>query len=226
MRTIVVGDVHGCIDELEELLREIGHDPKTDRLILAGDLVAKGPASSEVIELARERGAIAVRGNHDEHLLRWWRASEEERRKIRLKETHRRAADSLTDAQWKFLAQTPLHVRVPEHNLLVVHAGLVPGKPLEAQRGVDLMNLRSVTSEGEPSYRVDDGVPWGSLYAGPELIVYGHDAIRGLQRYRYAVGLDTGCCYGRELTALLLPEKRLVQVKAKRAYAPVEKFEP
>jgi hypothetical protein len=215
-RTVIVGDVHGCIDELHALLREVGFDAKTDQLILAGDLVAKGPASQEVVHAARELGALGVRGNHDDHLLQWKSGA-----KVKLKDTHRQAAESLTDADWKYLAALPLSIRLPEHSTVVVHAGLLPSKTFEQQRAIDLMNLRSVTSTGEASYRVDDGVPWASLYAGPEFVVFGHDAIRGLQKFAHAWGLDSGCCYGRELTALLLPERRLVSVKARRAYAEV-----
>ena len=55
---------------------------------------------------------------------------------------------------------------------------------------------------------------WATPSGGPELVLFGHEAIRGLQRYRFAIGLDTGCCYGGQLTALILPERRFVQVKA------------
>lgn len=221
-RTIIVGDVHGCIDELNALLQSVGYRQRDDVLVLAGDLVAKGPASQEVVSAARELGALAVRGNHDEHILRWYRANADERAKLslKLKETHRRAAESLSADDWHYLANLPLHLRVG--GVLVVHAGVVPGRAFADQRGADLMNLRSITSAGEASFRVDDGVPWASLYAGPEPIVFGHDAIRGLQRYAFATGLDTGCCYGRELTALLLPEQRLVSVKARRIYTPLD----
>lgn len=215
-RTVIVGDVHGCIDELQALLRAAAFDARTDVLVLAGDLVAKGPASQEVVQAARELKALGVRGNHDDHILRWKSGG-----KVKLKQTHRRAAESLSEADWQYLAALPLSLRLPGHDTTVVHAGLVPGTAVEAQKARDLMNLRSITSEGEASYRVDDGVPWASLYAGPQLVVFGHDAIRGLQKYAHATGLDTGCCYGRELTALILPEKRLVSVKARKVYAEI-----
>ena len=95
---------------------------------------------------------------------------------------------------------------------MVVHGGLVPGIPLEQQTRDHLLNLRSITAEGRPSKRID-GAPWASLWQGPEHVVFGHDAVRGLQRHPFATGLDTGCVYGRELTALVLPAGEIVSVR-------------
>lgn len=212
-RTIVIGDVHGCVEELAELLRACGHT-SDDRVILVGDLVAKGPDSQAVVQFAREVGADAVRGNHEEHVLRWRRSSE--RSLDTLRPEHRKVAQSLTEADWSWLDSRPVWIRLPEENALVVHAGLVPGRPLEEQRVEDLLNLRSITPEGRASKRVDDGVPWASVWKGPVQVLFGHDALRGLQRHPHALGLDSGCVYGRELTACLLPERRMVSVRAKR----------
>ena len=68
-RTLVVGDVHGCLDELRALVEHAGVTADDD-VVFVGDLVAKGPDSAGVIAWARERGAAAVLGNHDEHVLR------------------------------------------------------------------------------------------------------------------------------------------------------------
>ena len=100
----------------------------------------------------------------------------------------------------------------------MLHAGAVPGVPFEKQTREHLTTMRSIGSDGQPTKRIE-GRPWAAVWPGPEKIVFGHDAIRGLQRHRFATGLDTGCVYGRRLTALLLPERRLVSVEARRAYA-------
>jgi len=105
--------------------------------------------------------------------------------------------------------------RAPE--VAVVHAGAVAGVPLEKQDREHLLTLRSIRDDGTPSKRVE-GTPWAKLWQGPERLVFGHDAVRGLQQYRFATGLDTGCVYGGRLTALILPEQRLVSVPARRAY--------
>jgi hypothetical protein len=104
---------------------------------------------------------------------------------------------------------------------VVVHGGLVPGVAIEKQERDHLLNLRSIAADGQPSKRIE-GNPWGALWPGPEQVVYGHDAIRGLQRHPFATGLDTGCVYGRALTALVLPAGELVSVPARRAYAPMK----
>ena len=139
----------------------------------------------------------------------------------------RGVADSLTDDDWAYLDALPLHRRFPglagDQDVLVVHAGLVPGVPLAEQRPKWEMNLRSIDRRGEPSKRIEDGAPWAAFWRGPELVVFGHDAVRGLQQHPYAIGLDTGCCYGGALTALIFEggSHRKVHVDAARAYAPV-----
>ncbi len=215
-RTILVGDVHGCLDELEDLLRTVEPGPG-DQVVLVGDLVAKGPDSAGVVQLARERGFRAVLGNHDAHVLR----IREGNLKKAPKPTHESVANALTDADWRWLESLPLQLSVEAHRTLVVHAGVVPGVPLESQQRDHLLNLRSISPAGEPSKRIEDGEPWGSLWKGPEHVVFGHDAVRGLQRHPFATGLDTGCVYGKALTALVLPERRLVSVPARRAYTPM-----
>jgi Calcineurin-like phosphoesterase len=215
-RTLLIGDVHGCVDELQALLAAAGVTPQ-DRVVLVGDLVAKGPDSRGVVRLARERGFQAVLGNHDAAVLRV-RQPDAGGRPPRPE--HRRVAASLSDEDWRWLEALPLTLALPEHGVRVVHAGLVPGVPLEAQAREDLLNLRSITPGGRGSRRIEEGVPWASVWQGPEHVVFGHDAVRGLQRHPFATGLDTGCVYGGALTGLLLPERRLVSVPARRAYVP------
>ncbi|AEI64028.1 metallophosphoesterase [Corallococcus macrosporus] len=219
MRTLFIGDVHGCAEELDALLTRCGWRPD-DRVVLVGDLVAKGPDSAGVVRRAREQGFLAVRGNHDAHVLRW-HAGRGPRGK-KLKPEHQHVLDTLTPEDWAWLESQPLYRCFPELNVVAVHGGLVPGVPLEAQKEDELLNLRSIMKDGTPSKRVDAGAPWASLWQGPELVIFGHDAMRGLQRYPHAVGLDSGCVYGGKLSAYVMPEGRLVSVLAKRAYVDVD----
>ncbi|HLK93704.1 MAG TPA: metallophosphoesterase [Polyangia bacterium] len=218
-RTIVVGDVHGCFDELLALMARAGRAAE-DRVVLVGDLCAKGPNSAGVVRWARESGVEAVLGNHDAHVLRAVRGD------THVKPTHHAVAETLGAADVAWLESRPLWLRLDDAGdsagvrYLAVHAGLVPGIGIEQQTRDHLLNLRSITAEGLPSKRID-GAPWASLWRGPEHVLFGHDAVRGLQQHPFATGLDTGCVYGRELTALVLPSRELVSVPALRAYAPM-----
>ena len=132
-------------------------------------------------------------------------------------------ASSLSPADLDWLEARPLWIRVDDYRepYLVIHGGMVPGVPLEEQQREHLLNLRSIADGGRPSKKIE-GHPWASLWRGPAHAVFGHDAVRGLQKYKHATGLDTGCVYGRALTALILPTGELVSEPARRAYAPMK----
>jgi predicted phosphodiesterase len=213
-RTLIVGDVHGCLTELEELLHHAGHTA-VDALVMTGDVVAKGPDSQGVVQLLREKGAVSVLGNHDAHVLKIGRGGDG-------KKQHEQVARSLTDADWRYLESMPLVLPIEAIGTVVVHGGLVPGVPFDKQERDIVINMRSFDVENKPSKRIENGVPWASRWPGPLHAVFGHDAVRGLQQWPHATGLDTGCCYGRTLTGLLLPDRRLVQVAARKQWTPIE----
>jgi aryl carrier-like protein len=217
-RALIVGDVHGCREELEDLLEESGWE-EDDQLVVVGDLVAKGPDSLGVIRLMRELGGRAVRGNHDQHCLKWWDAKCAGDELPTLRPAHQRVADELEEDDWEWLAALPFWIELPEHDTLVVHAGLLPDVPLEDQDPYDLMNMRSILDDGTPSRSYEEGTPWASLWPGPRLVVFGHDALRGLQNRPHSVGLDTGCVYGGWLTGLWVSRRDLVSVPARGTYA-------
>jgi hypothetical protein len=217
-RALIIGDIHGCREELEDLLESAGWGPE-DQLISVGDLVAKGPDSLGVIRLFIELGGLAVRGNHDEHCLRWWRAKTADEPLPPLKPAHQTVVDALGDAEWQWLSALPLWLELRDPDALVVHAGLLPNVPLQEQEPYDLMNMRSILDDGSASRSYEDGTPWASLWPGPRLVVFGHDAVRGVQMHPHAIGLDSGCVYGGWLTGLWLPERDLVSVPARAAYS-------
>ncbi len=127
------------------------------------------------------------------------------------------------------LRAAPLHVDLPDHAVRVVHAGVVPGVPIEAQKRSTLLSIRSLGAHREPIDK-RGGVPWGLRYKGPPHIVFGHNAGVRPQFHVWATGIDTGCVYGGALTALVLGEgervprdlaarrKHLVVVPAKHEY--------
>ena len=242
-RTIVVGDVHGCARELGELLDRIG-PTADDRVYLTGDLMVRGPQPRRVLELVRECGALAVRGNHEHRLLRWRR-----QRAAAGERSLRRGGDSgktkllrnpmltdtatqLSDEDWALIEELPLWRDVPGRELRVLHAGVIPGKRIEDHDERTLMYLRCITAEGQPSELRDDGELWAKRYQGPPHVVFGHHARFEPQLQRWATGIDTACVYGGRLTALVVddddpipaPEARglaLVSVAAHEVYFPV-----
>ncbi|RLB52461.1 MAG: metallophosphatase [Deltaproteobacteria bacterium] len=219
-RHLVVGDVHGCLGELDALLALVA-DPER-QVVFVGDLIAKGPDSRGVVRRAAELGALGVRGNHDEHALSWRaaaRGGEAPKNRKKRKKVYLDAYESLAEEDFEYLEALPYHLALPEHGALVIHAGLIPGVPLEEQTPKNLISMRNIDLDrGEATKRIDRGVPWASLYEGPEHVFFGHDAVRGLQEHPFATGLDTGCVYGGELTAMLLPERELVSVPAERVW--------
>jgi hypothetical protein len=225
-RTIIVGDVHGCRWELEALLDRVGF-ASGDRLVFVGDLVARGPDSLGVLDVARRTGAIVVRGNHEQKLLDWRKARAawmrgEGQAQPPINRMHRDIARALRPVDWKLLETSPLFVDLPEHGARVVHAGVVPGIAIESQSPQTLMRIRTVRLEpllrGGKRGKASD-VLWGACYSGPPQLLFGHNAAPGLQLHPWATGLDTGCVYGGRLTAMVLGAKQKVPrgIQARRA---------
>jgi hypothetical protein len=207
-RTVIVGDVHGCRRELEHLLDRCSFGAG-DRLVSVGDLVARGPDSLGVLDVIRRTGAIVVRGNHEQKLVSWREARSarlrgENAREVKLGEIHAALAQSLRPVDWSLLETSLLWLDLPEHGIRVVHAGVLPGVPIDRIKPSTLMRIRTIGADGRPSR--GGAVLWGARYVGPPHIVFGHNAAPGLQLHRWATGLDTGCVYGGRLTALVLGE--------------------
>ncbi len=221
-RTVIVGDVHACRAELEALLGKIGF-AAGDRLVMVGDLIVRGPDPAGTLDLCASLGARAVRGNHEDRLLRGRRG------RAPVGPAQRPVVAALSARHWAFLEALPLWLDLPDHGVRVVHAGVVPGVPIERQPPRALMYMRCLDQAGEPVEK-RGGTPWGASYRGPPHVVFGHNAQEEPQLHPAATGLDTGCVYGRRLTALVLaagarpppPAERgraLVSVPARRRYA-------
>jgi hypothetical protein len=206
VRTILVGDVHGCAAELDALLDTVAF-ATGDRLVFVGDLVARGPDSLGVLDVARRTGALVVRGNHEQRLLDWKDARERALRGELVDEPpigkmHRDVAHALRPVDWSLLMSSPLWVDLSDHELRVVHAGIDPALPFERQGPDTLLRVRTVAARG--GARGERQELWGMHYTGPPHIVFGHNAAPGLQLHPWATGLDTGCVYGGRLTAMVL----------------------
>lgn len=224
---LIIGDVHGCFDEMQLLYRKAveQNDGKEFLfVILVGDLCNKGPDSVRVIKFVRETNRwLAVRGNHDDSALadalgllkskkyQWVSKSKD--------------GESLSDDDVMWLSELPYTLRIPGKMLdspfdtVIVHAGFMPDVPLKDQTIHNMITLREVVCQ--------DGKkkPWASVWNGPFRVIFGHDARRGFQRYEHdwAIGLDTGACYGKKLTGIILPERRILSVDALKIHCSTEK---
>ncbi|MGD0527145.1 MAG: metallophosphoesterase [Polyangiaceae bacterium] len=199
-RTVIVGDVHGCAGELEALLEHVRFAKGSDRLVMVGDLVVRGPDPQGTLALVRRLGGRAARGNHEERLLSW------RRRDKPLGPDHERVAKLLTEAEWRMLEEMPLWIDLPEHGARVVHAGVVPGMAIDEVPEEALLKMRTIDGRERWSDDADAGPLWGTKYAGPPHVVFGHNARAEPQLHAWATGLDTGCVYGGKLTAMVLDE--------------------
>ena len=225
-RSIFIGDVHGCAQELGALLDDVGPG-LDDAVYFVGDLVARGPDTPGVLRLFREVGAKGVVGNHEARLIDVRRARLAGEPTQKMGPTHEELLANLPADDWALLESLPLYAEVAEHGVLIVHAGLAPGVPLAEQDRWTLLHIRSLVG-GVPS--AEPGVEsWSVQYRGGPHVVFGHDARRGLQLRESATGLDTACVYGEALSALVVsrgaplppPDERracVVSTKARGAY--------
>lgn len=242
----VIGDVHGCADELEELLAELGYvpgpmveadplwgdvahaHPEGRKAVFVGDLVDRGPRVLDVVRIVRnmvEHGsALCVPGNHDVKLVKKLRG-----RKVQV--THG-LAESLAEiealpeenrqpfstAVADFLDGLVSHYVLDDGNLVVAHAGLK-----ESMQGRGSGKVRDFALYGETTGETDDfGLPvrhnWAADYRGRAMVVYGHTPIPEPEWLNRTVNVDTGCVFGGRLTAVRYPERELVSVPAKQTY--------
>jgi len=211
-RTIVVGDIHGCYDELEDLLAAVGFD-SDDRLISVGDLITKGPKSREVLlRFMSEPRFNAVIGNHDLALRRRWNGE-----KFKLKDSQKPTHKALKKEKQQYLPylnSLPFIIDLGEH--LVVHAGIRPGVALHSQTTEDLTELRSLGKDRTAR----DGMPWYDEYDGEKTVLFGHWPAQEPRRGKKAIGLDTGCVYGHKLTAYIIETGEFKTVPARQVYDP------
>jgi protein phosphatase len=241
----IIGDVHGCYDELIELMAKLGYavqeheggfdvsSPVGRKLVFVGDLVDRGPGTAQVLRLVMgmmgSGQAFCVPGNHDIKLVRALRGKD-------VKRTHGLAetleqlgheSEQFRAEVAKFLDALVSHLVFDDGKLVVAHAGLK-----ESMHGRGSGAVREFALFGETTGETDDfGLPvrynWAADYRGKALVVYGHTPVPEPLFLNNTVNLDTGAVFGGELTALRYPEREIVSVKAHRTYyEPARPFLP
>ena len=214
-RTIAIGDVHGCAYEFEELLNALELEPE-DRVIQVGDLVNRGPDSHRVIELARAFKVEAIIGNHELRLL----TARSKKKPSLLKDYDRKTIAQLTSKDWHFLEAMPKYLYDVTIETVLVHGGFLPGMPWQTQSVETITKIQVIDKKGKPAKRSDEpNAPlWADTWGGRPFVIYGHTPRPNVLERPGSIGIDTGCVYGGHLTAYIVEDKSLVQVRARKAY--------
>lgn len=215
-RLIAIGDIHGCHKEFADLLDKLDLR-KEDRLILLGDLISRGPDSGKVVELAREYATASLLGNHELRHLNYRRTDDPSH----LKKYDYRTMEQLRGKDWDYLESMQLTYEDKALGVVFVHGGFLPDRSWQKQPARIVTRIQVVGKDGEPHKRSEEpGAPhWSELWAGPPFVVYGHTPRPEVARTKWTLGIDTACVHGGHLTAWILPEKRIVQVKARQRYS-------
>lgn len=234
----IIGDVHGCFDELQALLAKLGyeitavtegrfqvHHPVGRKAIFLGDLTDRGPKSPEVLRLVMDMvhsgTALCIRGNHDDKLLRYLQG-----KNVSLEHGLEKTVQQLTATSDDFKAEVRdfldgliAHYVLDEGKLVVAHAGLP-----EQMHGRASSAVRAFCLYGETTGEVDEfGLPvrhdWAKGYRGKATVVYGHTPVPGIDWLNNTLNVDTGCVFGGRLTALRYPERETVSVDSHAVYS-------
>ncbi|MCD8483784.1 MAG: metallophosphoesterase [Verrucomicrobia bacterium] len=212
-RIIIIGDVHGCAIQLQQLLDRV-NPGKNDQVLFVGDLVNKGPDSNSVIDLAKTVNARCLMGNHERRLLRYRRQGDVSA----LKRLDVATALRLRKSDWAYLDECSDVFVLPEYQTLVVHAGFLPVIPWQQQDLNIITEIQVLGEDGVPARRTQfpDAALWADYWQGPEFVIFGHTPLKEVYRQPFALGIDTGCVYGGKLTAFIFPEGRIVQVNGRK----------
>jgi protein phosphatase len=233
----IIGDVHGCYDELTALLETLGYQVAADgssaahpggrTAVFVGDLVDRGPATPAVLRLVMGMTTagtgLSVTGNHEAKLVRALRGRDVTVSHGLAESLAQLAAEpaEFTTEAMTFMDQLLGHVVLDDGKLVVAHAGLP-----EVMHGRASAAVRSFALYGDTSGETDEfglpvRYPWAQDYRGRAMVAYGHTPVPEAEWVNGTICLDTGCVFGGRLTALRYPEREIVSVPAGRVY-----FEP
>ena len=199
------------------LLKKAKYDQNTCRLIFCGDVINRGPKSLEVLKWIQSHRAEAVLGNHERTMIE---ITEGKKHPTPEFEKIKKELGSQFEKTLSWIKTWPFYIE--GEDFIVVHAGIEPGKTVKTSSERALTSIRTWDGKGEILNDLTNP-PWYDFYTGKKLVVYGHWAKKGLNVRTSTIGLDSSCVYGGHLSALTLPEKRILQIPAKKNYTLPEK---
>ena len=200
--TYVVGDIHGCLGPLNQLLRKIQPRPE-DEVVFIGDYIDRGPHSREVVDtlLALPHRCVFLMGNHERMLLDFLDGKDEDGLHMMnggeaTLKSYGGDFANIPPAHLEFFRRLRMYYETPEY--VFVHAGVRPNLALGAQKSEDLVWIR------QEFY----------MFIGhyPKPVIFGHTPLRRVMNQPDRIGIDTGCVYGGKLTCVKLPERAVIQV--------------
>ncbi len=207
-KTLVIGDIHGCYDELRDLLNKV---PLTrdDHIVHIGDMVDRGPYPAEVVDFFRDTpNARSIMGNREDKHIRSHDGDMQTNSTQEI--TRRQFGDDAHFAEAiAYFRTLPLYLDLPD--ALLVHGYYEPGVPIQQQD----RNVLLGHPEGEDRLQQRGASDWVAHYDGDKPIVFGHRDYPFLHYQRRAWALDTRCVYGGTLTGLLLPAFTVYSVTAR-----------
>ena len=237
----IIGDIHGCFDELTELLGNLGYTvdghtvtpPEGRKAVFLGDLVDRGPKSPDVLKLVMGMTAAGtawcVPGNHDVKLLRKLRGKDVQITHglaETLQQLEAETPEFLTEVRG-FLDALVSHYVFEGGSLVVAHAGMKAEMQGRGSGRVREFALYGETTGETDEFGLPIRYPWASEYRGRAAVVYGHTPIPKPEWLNGTINLDTGCVFGGSLTALRWPEREVVSVQSHATYAePARPFLP
>ncbi len=236
----IIGDIHGCCDELELLLQKLGYvknegvfsHPDGRKAAFLGDFCDRGNRNADVLRLVMDMvktgNAIAVPGNHDVKLLKYLRGK-------RVAMTHGidktiaeldAQGDEFKAEAAEFLDSLISHYVLDDGKLVIAHAGLKQNYIGRGSARVREFCLYGETTGEMDSYGLPVRLDWAADYRGRGAVVYGHIAGREVKSQNNTYCIDTGCVFGGRLTALRYPEREIVDIDAlQQYYEPVKPLE-
>jgi protein phosphatase len=244
----IIGDIHGCYEELAQLLQRLGYaiqvvqngersiavtPPPGRRAVFLGDLVDRGPNSPDVLRLVMgmvEAGtAICVPGNHEAKLLRKIRGKDVQLTHglAQTVEQLDRESPEFRESVAKFIDALVSHFVLDDGKLVVAHGGMKAEYAGRASGRVREFALYGDTTGETDEFGLPVRLNWAADYRGRAMVVYGHTPVREPEWLNNTINVDTGCVFGGALTALRYPERELVSVTAAHTYyEPARPFLP